>query len=43
MERESVQGTNYKKVAVDYFEKRGLQRHAGSWGLWGLGVAAIIS
>lgn len=43
MARESVQGTNYKKVAVDYFEKRGLQRHAGSWGLWGLGVAAVIS
>jgi ethanolamine permease len=39
----SVQGASYKKVAVDYFEKRGLQRHAGSWGLWGLGVAAVIS
>jgi ethanolamine permease len=41
--KNSVQGASYKKVAVDYFEKRGLQRHAGSWGLWGLGVAAVIS
>ena len=43
MSERSVQGASYKKVAVDYFEKRGLQRHAGSWGLWGLGVAAVIS
>ena len=43
MAEKSVQGASYKKVAGDYFEKRGLQRHAGSWGLWGLGVAAVIS
>ena len=26
-----------------YFDKRGLTRAAGFWGLWGLGVAAVIS
>ena len=28
---------------ADYFEKRGLTRHAGAWSLWALGVAAVIS
>src|SRR6478609_3326070 len=27
----------------DYFEKRGLQRYAGVWSLWALGVGAVIS
>ena len=27
----------------DYFEKRGLQRYAGIWSLWALGVGAVIS
>jgi ethanolamine permease len=36
-------GVVYQQASSDYFEKRGLKRHAGSWGLWGLGVAAVIS
>ena len=27
----------------EYFQKRGLRRHAGVWSLWALGVAAVIS
>jgi ethanolamine permease len=33
----------YESVAADYFEKRGLRRHAGLWSLWALGVGAVIS
>ena len=33
----------YREVDEGYFEKRGLQRHAGVWSLWALGVAAVIS
>jgi len=36
-------GVVYQQASSDYFDKRGLKRHAGSWGLWGLGVAAVIS
>lgn len=36
-------GVRYEHAGADYFEKRGLQRHAGAWSLWGLGVAAVIS
>jgi len=36
-------GVVYQQANSEYFDKRGLQRHAGSWGLWGLGVAAVIS
>jgi ethanolamine permease len=36
-------GVVYQQASSEYFDKRGLQRHAGSWGLWGLGVAAVIS
>ncbi len=32
-----------KEVGEEYFEKRGLRRHAGVWSLWALGVGAVIS
>lgn len=36
-------GVTYTRVDQGYFEKRGLRRSAGVWGLWGLAVAAVIS
>lgn len=33
----------YAHADEGYFQKRQLQRHAGFWGLWGIGVAAVIS
>ncbi len=36
-------GVTYTRVDKGYFEKRGLRRTAGVWGLWGLAVAAVIS
>jgi ethanolamine permease len=33
----------YKNAEEGYFEKRQLKRSAGFWGIWGLGVAAVIS
>jgi len=33
----------YREVDEGYFDKRGLQRHAGVWSLWALGVAVVIS
>jgi ethanolamine permease len=36
-------GVTYTHAAEGYFEKRQLQRSAGFWGLWGIGVAAVIS
>lgn len=38
-----VAGATYTRAGQDYFEKRGLTRAAGVWGLWGLAVAAVIS
>lgn len=38
-----VAGATYTRAGQEYFEKRGLQRAAGVWGLWGLAVAAVIS
>lgn len=38
-----VAGATYTRAGQDYFEKRGLKRSAGIWGLWGLAVAAVIS
>src|SRR5688572_7495617 len=34
---------SYTKADADYFAKRGLQRYAGVWSLWALGVGAVIS
>ena len=36
-------GVAYQKVGGEYFQKRGLRRHAGVFSLWALGVAAVIS
>lgn len=36
-------GVSYSHAAEGYFEKRQLKRTAGFWGLWGIGVAAVIS
>lgn len=36
-------GASYTKVDASYFEKRALKRSAGFWGIWGIGVAAVIS
>ncbi|MFD1720054.1 amino acid permease [Amnibacterium endophyticum] len=33
----------YRAAEEGYFEKRQLKRSAGFWGIWGLGVAAVIS
>src|SRR6188508_3106154 len=36
-------GVSYTKADAGYFEKRHLQRYAGIWSLWALGVGAVIS
>ncbi len=36
-------GVTYTPASDEYFDKRALKRHAGAAGLWGLGVAAVIS
>ena len=33
----------YRDAEEGYFEKRSLKRSAGFWGIWGIGVAAVIS
>ena len=38
-----VGGVEYSTAEKGYFEKRGLKRSAGLFGLWGLAVAAVIS
>jgi ethanolamine permease len=43
MSDKTVSGATYNKVEAGYFEKRTLKRSAGFWGIWGLGVAAVIS
>lgn len=42
-ETRKVSGASYHHAEEGYFEKRQLQRSAGFWGLWGIGVAAVIS
>jgi ethanolamine permease len=42
-ENTSVSGVTYTKAEDGYFEKRSLKRTAGVWGLWGIGIAAVIS
>ena len=42
-DKRTVSGVTYTPAGKDYFEKRGLKRSAGVWGLWGLAVAAVIS
>ena len=36
-------GREIRDPRQGYFEKRGLQRYAGVWSLWALGVGAVIS
>jgi ethanolamine permease len=36
-------GVSYHVPGQDYFDKRGLKRHAGVFSLWALGVGAVIS
>ena len=42
-ETRNVSGVSYHHAEAGYFDKRQLQRSAGFWGLWGIGVAAVIS
>jgi ethanolamine permease len=42
-EQSGPSGVSYEKVGTEYFEKRGLRRHARAWSLWALGVGAVIS
>jgi ethanolamine permease len=42
-ERKVVGSVTYQEVGEEYFEQRRLKRHAGVWGLWALGVGAVIS
>jgi ethanolamine permease len=42
-EQRKVGSVTYQEVGEEYFEKRGLRRHAGVWSLWALGVGAVIS
>ena len=39
----STGGVTYTHAEEGYFERRQLRRTAGFWGLWGIGVAAVIS
>jgi ethanolamine permease len=43
MSERKLGSVRYREVDEDYFEKRGLRRHAGVWSLWALGVGAVIS
>ncbi|GIV00607.1 MAG: amino acid ABC transporter permease [Actinomycetota bacterium] len=43
MAERKVGSVTYQEVGEEYFEKRGLRRHAAFWSLWSLGVAAVIS
>ncbi|MGB0618438.1 MAG: amino acid permease [Myxococcota bacterium] len=36
-------GVTYRSAEEGYFEERGLNRFAGVWSLWALGVGAVIS
>ena len=42
-ELRKVGPVTYREADQEYFDKRGLRRHAGVWSLWALGVAAVIS
>ncbi|MCU1509098.1 MAG: ethanolamine:proton symporter, family [Glaciihabitans sp.] len=43
MSEKTASGVTYTKAGAGYFEKRSLKRTAGFWGLWGIGIAAVIS
>lgn len=41
--KKSAAGATYQRAEAGYFDKRSLRRSAGFWGLWGIGIAAVIS
>jgi len=43
MSERKLGSVTYREVGEDYFDKRGLRRHAGVTSLWALGVGAVIS
>jgi ethanolamine permease len=43
MSNKTVGSVTYQAPGAEYFEKRGLKRHARIWSLWALGVGAVIS
>jgi ethanolamine permease len=43
MSNKTVGSVTYQDRGSEYFEKRGLKRHARIWSLWALGVGAVIS
>ncbi|MEX0983995.1 MAG: amino acid permease [Actinomycetota bacterium] len=43
MSERKVGSVTYQEVGEEYFQQRGLRRHAGAWALWALGVGAVIS
>jgi ethanolamine permease len=43
MSERKVGSVTYQEVGDEYFQERGLRRHAGVWSLWALGVGAVIS
>jgi len=43
MSERKLGSVTYREVGQEYFDKRGLRRHAGVWSLWALGVGAVIS
>ena len=43
MAENTASGVTYTKAEDGYFEKRSLKRTAGFWGIWGIGIAAVIS
>jgi len=42
-DKKTVGSVTYQNAGKEYFEKRGLRRHARVWSLWALGVGAVIS
>jgi len=42
-DKKIVGSVTYQNADKEYFEKRGLKRHARVWSLWALGVGAVIS
>ena len=43
MSERKLGSVTYREVGDEYFQQRGLRRHAGVMALWALGVAAVIS
>ncbi|WP_270560323.1 hypothetical protein [Bifidobacterium dentium] len=39
----SIGSVTYVETDKDYFKKRQLKRTAGAFGLWAIGIAAVVS